>query len=218
MPIRARKILLLDLDGTLVDPAPGIIGSARHALARLGAPAPEDADLRWMIGPSIRASFARLLGPGGDPEAAVTLYRERYAEWGLREATPYPGIMATLQARAADGTRLILCTAKARVFARQVVEHFGFAPLLGAVYGPELDGRFEDKGDLIAHLLATEGIDPDEACMVGDREHDVIAAARNGIPTVGVLWGYGGRAELTAAGAAVLIERPAELLHGVAGR
>ncbi|MFC3068627.1 HAD hydrolase-like protein [Phenylobacterium soli] len=211
MPVRARKTLLLDLDGTLVDPAPGILGSMRHALARLGADAPEDADLSWMIGPPIRASVARLLGETVDPEEAVALYRERYAEWGLRQATPYPGMLQTLAARKADGTRLILCTSKAAVFARQVVDHFGFAPLLSAVYGAELDGRRENKAELIAHILEAEGLDPAQACMVGDREHDVIGAARHGIPTVGVLWGFGDRAELEAAGAAVVIARPEEL-------
>ena len=212
MPILARKTLLLDLDGTLVDPAPGIVGSMRYALAEMGLPIPSDAELAAMIGPPARAVFARLAGEGGDPEVAIGLYRKRYAEWGLREATPYPGMMAALEARVADGTRLILCTSKARPFAQAVVDHFGFSPLLSAVYGAELDGTRENKGELIAHIRATEALDPEDCCMVGDREHDVIGAARHGIPTVGVLWGFGDRAELEAAGAAVLIARPEELL------
>ncbi len=212
MPVRMRKTLLLDLDGTLVDPAPGIIGSCRYALQRMGAPASEDQDLSWIIGPPLRGTLAQLLGGRGEPEAAVRHYRERYAEWGLYQASPYPGIREVLQQRAVEGTQFILCTAKAAVFARQVVEHFGFAPLLSAVYGPELDGTFDDKGDLIAHLLETEALDPGDVCMVGDREHDVRAAARHGIPTVGVLWGYGSRAELESAGAEVIIEAPADLL------
>lgn len=91
------------------------------------------------------------------------------------------------------------------------MEHFGLSPLLSGLYGSELDGRFEDKGELIAHLLAVEGLQPGEVSMVGDRKHDVIAAARHGIPTIGVLWGFGGREELTNAGAALLIDRPDEL-------
>lgn len=212
MPVRARKTLLLDLGGTLVDPAPGILGSARHALAELGRPVADDEDLSWIIGPPIRVTFARLLGEGADPEAAVALYRKRYAEWGLRQAAPYPGMMAALAARVADGTRLILCTSKAQVFARQVVDHFGFSPLLSAVHGAELDGARENKGELIAHVLQTEGLDPADCCMVGDREHDVIGAARHSIPTVGVLWGFGSRAELEEAGAALVIGRPQELV------
>lgn len=212
MPIRTRKTLLLDLDGTLVDPAVGIIGSCRHALAQLGVPLPDHDDLRWIIGPPVRETFARLLSGRADPETAVRLYRQRYSEWGLYQAQAYPGIAAVLAAQVARGTRLVLCTAKARVFAERVVEHFGLSPHLAAVYGPELDGRFEDKGDLIAHILEVEGLDPAQACMVGDRRHDVLAAARHAIPTVGVLWGYGDRDELTAAGAALLVDRPEELL------
>ena len=212
MPARRRPTLLLDLDGTLVDPAPGIIGSCRYALEQLGLPAAEDADLRWIIGPPIRQTFAKLAGAHADPEVAVALYRQRYSETGLYDAAAYPGILEALQERARNGDRLILCTAKARVFAERVVEHFGFAPLLSGVYGPDLDGRWDDKGDLIAHLLQAEGLDPQQVSMVGDRAHDVRAAARHGIPTIGVLWGYGGEAELAEAGAAVLIRAPRDLL------
>lgn len=217
MPIRARPNLLLDLDGTLVDPAPGILGSARHALAALGVNPPKDEDLRWVIGPPIRESFRQLLGEGGDVERGVRLYRERYSEWGLYQAAVYPGIPEALARHRARGTRLLLCTSKARVFAERVVEHFGFASLLSGVYGAELDGRFEDKAELVAQLLHEERLRPDAVCMVGDRKHDVIGAAKHGIPTVGVLWGYGDREELEAAGAALLVERAEELLSVAEG-
>jgi phosphoglycolate phosphatase len=81
------------------------------------------------------------------------------------------------------------------------------------LYGAELDGRFEDKAELIAHLLKAESLQQEDVCMVGDRKHDVIAAAKHGIPTIGVLWGYGGREELEVAGAAMLLQRADELLH-----
>jgi phosphoglycolate phosphatase len=212
MPARRRKTLLLDLDGTLVDPAEGIIGSCRYAMARMGHPIAEDENLSWIIGPSLRTTFARLLGERGDPEVAVRLYRERYSNWGLTAAAPYPGVREVLAARRAGGAPLFLCTAKPAVFAKRVVDFFGFADLLNGVYGPELDGKYDDKGDLIAHLMEAERLEKDGLCMVGDRAQDVIAARRNGIPTVGVLWGYGGRKELTAAGAEILIAAPTELL------
>lgn len=212
MPIRARSTLLLDLDGTLVDPAPGILGCYRHALGSFGVFLPESEDLRWVIGPPIRAGFSQLLDGRGDTEEAVRRYRERYSEWGLYQAVVYPGIFQVLATHRARGTRLVLCTAKYHGFARQVVDHFGLTPFLSGVYGAELDGRFEDKAELIAHLLEAEGLQPDGVCMVGDRKHDVIAAAAHGIPTIGVLWGFGGRDELESAGAAMLIQHPDELL------
>lgn len=212
MPIRARRNFLLDLDGTLVDPAAGIIGSCRHALSALGVPTPEEQDLKWIIGPPLRQTFSRLLGEVADSENAVTLYREHYAEWGIYQAHVYAGVREALLDHRIRGTRLFLCTAKPQVFARRVVEHFELAPLLYGIYGPELDGRFDDKGDLIEHLMVAEGLDPADVCMVGDRKHDVIAASRNAIPTIGVQWGYAEPGELEAAGAALLIEVPADLL------
>ena len=80
MPIRARSTLLLDLDGTLVDPAPGILGCYRHALASFGIFPPDAEDLRWVIGPSIREGLRQLLDGRGDTEDAVRRYRERYSD------------------------------------------------------------------------------------------------------------------------------------------
>lgn len=100
--------ILLDLDGTLIDPAPGILGCCRQALEALGCPAGADEDLRWVIGPPLRASFARLLGGRGDPEAAVRLYRARYGETGLFEAAVYPGVIEALAALEARGLTLLV--------------------------------------------------------------------------------------------------------------
>jgi phosphoglycolate phosphatase len=110
MPIRARGTFLLDLDGTLVDPAVGILGCYRAALASFGVFPPEDEDLRWVIGPPIREGFRQLLGAGGDIEEAVRRYRERYAEWGLYQAAVYPGVLDALARHRARGSRLLLCT------------------------------------------------------------------------------------------------------------
>jgi phosphoglycolate phosphatase len=211
MASRSPATILLDLDGTLVDPAPGIVGCCRHALEALGCPARPEEDLRWVIGPPIRVSFARLLGGRADPEAAVRLYRARYGETGLFEAAVYPGVIDALRLLRERGHTLILCTSKARTFAERIARRFGLTPYLAAIYGAELDGRLEDKGDLIAHLLEAERIAPAAACMVGDREYDMRAAARHEMAGIGVLWGYGDAAELSDAGATVLIASPEQL-------
>lgn len=211
MPL-AMTTILLDLDGTLVDPAEGIVASCRYALDDLGCPADPDDDLRWVIGPPVRESFARLVGSRADPEAALRRYRARYGDIGFKQATVYDGIPEALDDLGAAGFRLLVCTSKARGFAERVVEYFDLAPRLDGVYGPELDGRWDDKGDLIGHILATEALAVEAICMVGDRKHDILAAARHGAPAIGVLWGYGDEAELRQAGATLLIERPGDLV------
>jgi phosphoglycolate phosphatase len=192
------------------------VGSCRHALEAMGRTAPPHHELLWIIGPPLRQTFAALLGEGGDTEAAVAHYRTRYADGALFEATPYPGIAEALDELRGAGHRLMVCTAKATVFAERIIEHFGFSPAFEAVFGAELGGRFDDKGDLIAHILERHGRDGEAVCMIGDRRHDVAAAARHGLPTIGALWGYGGEAELRDAGAISLCARPSDLPDQVA--
>lgn len=206
-----RSALLIDLDGTLTDPAEGIVGCFRLALEALGRRAPPAAELTWIIGPPLRGCFAEALGAEGDPEEALRVYRGRYSTEGLFEAVVYDGVKEALADLRAAGTRLFLCTAKPLVYAERILSHFGLAPLFDAAYGDELGGRFQDKADLVAHILESEGLNAEDCCMWGDRKHDVLAASRHGIPTIGALWGYGGADELRGAGAAVLCESPSEV-------
>jgi phosphoglycolate phosphatase len=208
--IRART-LLFDLDGTLTDNYTGIAASIRHALECLGAAPPPDAALHGCVGPPLRESFARLLDSTDAQliERAVAHYRERFAEVGWKENVVYAGVAGTLVELAARGARMYVCTAKPETFARRIVAHFGFAPYFRGVYGADLAGRFDDKSALMAHLIATEAVDPAAAAMIGDRHHDIRAARANGVRAVGVLWGYGSREELADADA--LVAAPMEL-------
>jgi phosphoglycolate phosphatase len=203
-----RSALLIDLDGTLTDPAEGIIGCFRLALETLGRIAPPAAELRWIIGPPLRGCFADAFNDDGDPEEALKIYRSRYSVEGLFEATVYDGVREALAELRTAGTRLFLCTAKPLVYAERILSHFDLEQHFEGAYGDELGGRFQDKADLIAHILELEKLDPEDCCMWGDRKHDVLAATRNGIPTIGALWGYGGADELRAAGAAAFCEAP----------
>ena len=164
-----------------------------------------------MLFRSLRRCFAEALNGEGDPEEALKIYRGRYSVEGLFEATVYDGVRETLAELRAAGTRLFLCTAKPFVYAERILSHFGLEHHFEAAYGDELGGRFQDKADLIAHILEREGLKADDCCMWGDRKHDVLAASRHRIPTIGALWGYGGADELRAAGAAALCESPSHV-------
>ena len=206
-----RSALLIDLDGTLTDPAEGIVRCFRLALEALGRRAPPAAELTWIIGPPLRGCFAKALGAEGDPEEALKVYRGRYSTEGLFEAVVYDGVKQALADLRASGTRLFLCTAKPLVYAERILSHFGLEPHFERAYGDDLGGRFQDKADLVAHILESEGLKAEDCGMWGDRKHDVLAASRHGIPTIGALWGYGGADELRGAGAAVLCESPSEV-------
>jgi len=132
------------------------------------------------------------------------------------DALVYNGVPDALAALRAAGHRLIVATSKPHHYARPIVGHFGLDAHVHAVHGPELDGTNDHKADLVAHILRQEGVDPGAALMIGDREYDVTAAARNGLSAIGVTWGYGSAEELTAAGAASLCHAPTMLAHAAA--
>ena len=206
-------VVLFDLDGTLTDPQVGIVRSIQYALRELGAPVPEHEALLQYIGPPLLPTFATLLGTD-DPAltaAALEKYREHFRPTGMFENLVYPAIPAALAALRARNIPLFVATSKPAVFATEILQHFGLAQFFAGVYGSELDGTRANKAELIAYLLERERLDPRAAWMVGDREHDIIGARRNGVRAIGVLWGYGSRAELEAAGADLVIETPEEL-------
>jgi phosphoglycolate phosphatase len=207
--------ILFDMDGTLVDPRPGLIGSVQYALQKLGHPVPPAEELLWLIGPPFRVSLPKLLGSAERVEEAIGYYRESYVGGAMFDALVYEGIPEALAALRAEGHRLIVATAKPHRYARPILEHFGLAAQFHAIHGPELDGTNDDKADLVAHIVRNEAVDPGAAVMIGDRAFDMLAALRNGIRPVGAMWGYGTTEEL--AGAAALCASPRELTAVVLG-
>ena len=109
---------------------------------------------------------------------------------------------ALLDTLASSGYTLCVATSKPRVFAERILDHFGIAPYFSFVGGTGLDGSLPTKADVIAHVLAGSNItDRGTALMIGDRKYDILGAKTVGIDSAGVLYGYGDRAELEAAGA-----------------
>ncbi|MEJ0015599.1 MAG: HAD hydrolase-like protein [Acetobacteraceae bacterium] len=204
--------ILLDLDGTLIDSRPGIAASCEAALRALGHTPDPAFDITPLIGPPLPQVIARLLAAYGDDrvEAGVLAYREHYGEIGLHMATVYPGVAATVRDLAARA-RCFVATSKRAVFAERIVAALDFAGAVTAIYGTAPDGSVDDKALLIAAILRREGLDPADTVMVGDRSHDMIGARANGLRGIGVLWGYGTRDELEAAGAHHVIATPQEL-------
>ena len=200
--------LFFDLDGTLTDPATGICSCLSHALTRMGRRPPPMVDLERFIGPPLRGTFAELLATtdGDTLEAAVAHYRERFASEGLYENEVYPDVPAGLAALCGDGHRLWVVTSKPWVYAEKIIRHFDLAPYFARIFGSELSGERSDKSELIAFVLAEEGLDPGGVWMIGDRAQDIAGGRANGTATAGVLWGYGSRRELRGAKPDYLVE------------
>ncbi len=206
------RLVLFDLDGTLVDSSPGIHSAVRYAAAALGLPEPTAPQLRGMVGPPLQDGFALILGvPVADVPRAVAAYREHYAAGALLQATVHDGVPALLAALRTAGATLAVATSKPEPFAVRLLEHTGLLPAFASVHGATMDGLVRHKDQVVAAALAAhpDGRDP---VLVGDRSHDVLGAAAHGLPCIGAGWGPAEDGELETAGAAAVAATPADVL------
>ena len=212
-----KKSILFNLDGTLTDSRVGVTRSIQFALDHLDVSAPAASELEWCIGPPLLDSFQKLLGSARDKAAeALELYHQRYMAEGMFENLPYSGISEALDGLVAHGHDLYVATSTPTKFAETILENVGLSRFFKGIHASKLDCTQSDKGDLIRHILRVLDIAPETAVMVGDRGHDMIGAAKNGVSAVGVTYGYGSREELRAAGAEFLVESPLQLLSVLA--
>lgn len=209
--------VLFDLDGCLVDSRRGIVASFRHVLAAAGLPDREPAELERFIGPPLAYNFAEIAGvPVGSArnDELVAAYRAHYEDWVVPGSEVYAGIPEALAALRAAGHVLGVATSRPARYAQRLVDAFGLADAFAHIAGTGMTGRSPSKTTLVASAL--EALGTTRGVMIGDRRFDVEGGTANGLPTIGALWGFGGREELEAAGATALAAAPAELPGRVA--
>ena len=221
-PSSAPRAVLFDLDGTLLDTLDDIAGAMNAVLADWGLPEHPVAAYRRFIGDGAVWLARRVLPDARRDEETVrrcvAAFRAQYAARGDPETRPYPGIPELLEALAGRGLRLAVLSNKPHEFTVALVQRllgrFSIEPVLGSRPGvpnkPDPTSALEIAGQL--------GIAPGEWLYAGDTGTDMETAARAGMAAVGVLWGFRGADELTAAGARQLIRHPGELLALLKGQ
>jgi phosphoglycolate phosphatase len=212
-------VIFFDLDGTLTDPTEGITKSVQYALAKFGIAAELD-QLHSFIGPPLHRSFmAEYAFDEPTARQAVEAYREYFAEQGIYQNRIFEGIPELLQGLRAAGSALCVVSSKPTVYSQQIVRHFGLDDFFDAVIGPGLDLANAEKTVLVRQAIDRyTALAADDFVMIGDREHDIIGAAANGIDSIGVTYGAGSRQELTAAAATYIADTLAELETLLQGR
>jgi len=210
------EAVLFDLDGTLLDTLGDIAGSANRALAACGLPThPVDA-YRLMVGEGVRKLIERSLPADRRDEptmaAVMEAYRQDYSRNWAVTTRPYAGIADMLDALASRGLKLAVLSNKPDEFTRlcvaQLLPQWRFDMVLGA------SARYPHKPDPAAAIAIAQqlNIAPARFVYLGDSAVDMRTARAAGMYAVGALWGFRGRAELEAAGADCVIERPMELM------
>lgn len=205
--------IFFDLDGTLTDPGVGITNAVMHALQKFDISVPERTALYRFIGPPLMDSFQTFYGFSQEKAAeAVGFFRAYYAETGIFENVEYAGVAPMLQQLKCAGKMLVVATSKPEKFAVKILERFDLARYFDEVCGATFDDSRTKKDEVIAYALNTCAVSKKDAVlMVGDREHDILGAKKNALDSVGVLYGYGDRAEMERAGATYIAETVQDL-------
>jgi len=212
------KYILLDLDGTITNPAEGITRCFEYALNHFGIEVEDRADLEQFIGPPLRKSF--MDGFGFDEEKAelaVAKYRERFLPTGMYENVVYDGMEQALQSLKQAGKVLIVATSKPEHMAKKILAHFHLDSYFDDICGSCDDAKRNEKDEVIRYALEKHAItDLNDVLMVGDRKFDVIGAEKCGLNCMGVLYGFGDREELEQAGAAYIAETVEDMARLIA--
>lgn len=209
--------VLLDLDGTVIDSAPGILAALAHTHEQMGRPVPPVGELMPWIGPPILHSFRHFAGfDDEESQRALAIYRAFYRDNGMVTSGVFPGAVEAVRAISASGLPFSLATSKPESAARAILESLHLDDAFTEITGGSDDEKRSEKADVIEEALrrlSVRGADLSNVVHVGDRIHDVEGAAAHDIPTIFVNWGYGSPEE--AEDALLAVQTPAELLDAL---
>lgn len=191
------SILLLDVDGTLIDSLPGIRAGFLHTLDQLGWPHPEQSFTERIAGPPMEVTLLSLGMTPAQAREGLHIYLEYTRGGGWADAASFPGMLDVVRGWKEQGLTVATATSKGEEFARLILEREGFLPYIDFLGAAQEDGPRRGKSAVIDHVLTTNGwsATTQDILMVGDRSHDIEGAAAHGIDTVAVSWGYGGPEE-----------------------
>ena len=223
-----RRLVLLDLDGTLTASHPGILASVVQTFKELGHPVPDESELRRFIGPAIEVSLRNNGISEEDVDRGVQIYRRYYSEIAAFEdpehlgqhipgrllATVFDGIPDQLNRMHEHSLTLAVATCKPEYQALPVCDHFGLTPLVDGVYGASKDSTRITKAQVITYALQQLGFEAkqgDRALMVGDRWTDADGALETGLDCLGCGWGYAEPGELESHGCYRVIDQVGQL-------
>jgi phosphoglycolate phosphatase len=188
--------IVFDLDGTLVDTAPDLIGATNHALSDIGLE-PVTGDLlrpwisfgaRRMIVEALRSKRAGI--NDSEVDRLLSLFLGYYEANIARESRPYPGMLNATRALIEAGAQLAVCTNKRQTLSDLLLKELGLSGLFHTVAGRDAFPVCKPHPDHLLGTIARAGGHPDRAIMVGDSEVDIATAKAAGVPVVAVSFGY----------------------------
>ncbi len=204
--MKSYDVIAFDLDGTLSDPAKGLVEGFVYAFRKLGIDYGTRESLKRFIGPPLIETWMKEFGFTFDEaEHAVILFREYYNIYGWWDNVIYPGIRELLSELKERGKTVVLTTSKPEDTAEDILKLFDIRKYFDFVGGASSHKTRERKSEVIEYVLGSIGIGSSEVeragcVLIGDRCYDAVGAKECGIDSIGVLWGHGTPEEIFESG------------------
>ena len=193
--MKKYKLIIFDLDGTLLDTSEGILSSVEFAIKQKGKTLPDGEILKTFIGPPIQNSFAKTFDiTGTELDDMALCFRNHYKDYDLLKAKPYDGIYKLCNDLKTHNYLLGVATYKREDYAKKILEYFHFNNYISVICGSDFNGKLT-KAEIIKNSISVTGIkNYKDVVMVGDTKHDAIGAQSLGIDFIGVTYGFGFKA------------------------
>lgn len=209
------KLVIFDLDGTLLNTLEDLANSGNHVLRQHGFPIHSMETYRYFIGNGIPMLVRRML----PPELSDDIYRQcldefiaYYEEHKADKTRPYDGISETLTQLQNMGIKVAVATNKIHSAVAPLMKEYFPTILFDSLCGQQSGVKPKPDPQTVFRILKDTGCSAGETLYVGDSAVDMDTAHNAGLRAVGGLWGFRSQEELTAAGATWLIHNPLELL------
>ena len=192
----AGAVIAFDLDGTLVETAPDLLGTLNQIMVEEGLSPVSLEDGRVYIGQGAMARLRKGFDQAGrhltDETAAVLFPRfiEIYSARIADESRPYPGLEAALDGLQARGAKLVVCTNKRTTLSVSLLQKLGLLDRFEAVIGADLAPKQKPDASHVIAAVEAAGGSPARAVMVGDSLNDVASARAAGVPSIVFPFGY----------------------------
>lgn len=191
------KLIIFDLDGTILDTTEGILSSVNYTIEKYNLPKPSYETLLSFIGPPIQLSFKKIYDlPDEKIQEMAVVFRNCYSESeNLYKAIAYEGIYELFSYLVAHGYKVAIATYKREDYALRLLKKFHFDDYTDIMFGGDNENKLKKK-DIIIKCLEKARVDnPGEAVMIGDTEHDANGAKELGLDFIAVTYGFGFHAE-----------------------
>jgi phosphoglycolate phosphatase len=209
------RLVIFDLDGTLVDSLRDLATAINTSLEKMGLPTHQLEEFNYYVGNGIKKLCERSLDSTQQHrvEELHTLFTEYYSTHYAVYTKPYPHVLELLTTLKSQDVKVAVASNKAESFVKQIVSELFPSVEFDCVKG-QVDSREKKPApDIVLDTLRELGIPKEEAILVGDSNVDILTAKNAGVQSIGCLWGFRDYAELSQAQADSIISDPLEVLE-----